>query len=79
MKYISIAEWRDLEDGHLYASGDEYPHDKREVSEERVTALSGTRNKAGFALIKAVEEKVAQKPTEEPKARKTARRTSKKP
>lgn len=50
--YESITEWRDLEDGHLYRRGDKYPHDEREVSEERVAELSGTQNKAGFALIR---------------------------
>lgn len=77
--YKSIVQWRDLEDGHLYSIGESYPHDGREVSEERLAELSGTQNKAGFALIKAVEEKVAQEPTETPKPQRTPRKTTKKP
>ena len=49
--YESIARWRDLEDGYLYNDGDKFPHDGREVSAERIAELSGTQNKAGFALI----------------------------
>lgn len=55
MKAVSIVCWRDLEDGHLYYSGDEFPHDGREIPEERIAALSGTQNKAGFALIRIAE------------------------
>ena len=54
MKYESIREWRDLEDRHLYHTGDAFPYDEREVSAERIADLSGNANKAGFALIKAV-------------------------
>lgn len=68
MKYVSIARWRDLEDRHLYEPGEKYPYDGREVSDERITALAGTQNKAGFALIKAVGKKNAETPAEEPKA-----------
>lgn len=49
--YKSITTWRDLEDNHLYQNGDVFPHDGREVSDERIAELSGTQNKAGFALI----------------------------
>lgn len=64
MKYESITRWRDLEDDHLYITGDDYPHDGRKVSEERITELSSKQNKAGFALIKAVEQPVKEKPIE---------------
>lgn len=50
--YESIKEWRDLEDKHLYNAGDKYPHDGRKISPERIAELSGTQNKAGFALIR---------------------------
>ena len=55
MTYKSKAVWRDLEDGHLYAIGEDFPHDGREIPEERIKELTGTQNKAGFALLEAVE------------------------
>lgn len=78
MKYISIAMWRDLEDKHLYNSGDKYPHDDREVSEDRIAELSSKQNKAGFALIKAVEESCEEKPIEKAEQPKKATRSRKK-
>ena len=64
MKYVSTAYWRDLEDGHLYDVGGEFPHDGREISEERLADLMSPQNKAGFAVIKAVEEPNEGKPVE---------------
>ena len=61
MKYQSIYEWRDLEDGHFYRIGEAYPFDGREVSAERIAALSGAHNKAGCVLIAAIPE--AETPT----------------
>lgn len=52
--YKSIVRWRDLEDKHLYEAGDAFPHDGRDIPPERIAELSGTQNKAGFALIEAV-------------------------
>lgn len=68
--YISIATWRDLEDGHLYNPGDKFPFDGREIPDDRISALSGTQNKAGFALIQAVESMNEEKPVKEPEAAK---------
>ena len=53
--YKSITQWRDLTDGHLYNAGDPYPWDGRTIPDERIEQLSTPQNKAGFALIKAVE------------------------
>lgn len=64
MKYVSTAYWRDLEDGHLYDVGGEFPHDGREISEERLADLMSPQNKAGFAVIKAVEVPNEGKPVE---------------
>ena len=50
--YVSVRKWRDYEDGHLYNAGDPFPHDGRVISDSRVAELSGTQNKAGFALIR---------------------------
>lgn len=55
MKYVSTATWCDLEDKHLYHDGDEFPFDGREIPEARLSELSCPQNKAGFAVIKAVE------------------------
>jgi hypothetical protein len=63
--YESIREWRDLEDGHLYHTGEPFPHDGREISESRIAELSGTQNKAGFALIKALPKPDEEKPVRE--------------
>ena len=60
--YKSIVRWRDLEDKHLYEAGDAFPHDGREISEDRIAELSGTQNKAGFALIQAVAVKDKEEP-----------------
>lgn len=60
--YKSIVRWRDLEDKHLYEAGDAFPHDGREISEDRIAELSGTQNKAGFALIQAVDVADEEKP-----------------
>lgn len=73
MMYISLRQWRDLSDGHLYAAGDAFPHDGREISPARLAELTTTANKARERLIEAVpakgedsspiqEEKTAQKP-----------------
>lgn len=73
MMYISLRQWRDLSDGHLYAAGDAFPHDGREISPARLAELASTANKARERLIEAVqakgedstiqEEKTANKPS----------------
>ena len=79
MKYISATQWRDLTDRHLYAEGDEFPFDGREVPAERLDELAGSGNRAGFPLIRAVdvqdepeEVRKESEPEEAPKAKKTA-------
>ena len=78
MKYISLIEWRDLSDGHLYLPGDEFPWDGREIGTERLCELGGN-NRAGLVAIQAVNlgEPEAQEAPEaepEPKKPKTARK-----
>ena len=70
--YKSTVRWRDLEDKHLYEAGDAFPHDGREISEDRIAELSGTQNKAGFALIQAVDVADEEKPVEKTEAPKKA-------
>ena len=55
MKYISTVTWRDNTDGHLYAEGEPFPFDGREIPKERLEALESGRNRAGLRLIRAVE------------------------
>lgn len=70
MMYTCIREWRDLTDRHLYKEGDAFPYDGREISPKRIAELSGTQNKAGFAVIKAVpvpDEEIPIQDDEQPK------------
>ena len=65
MKYISAILWRDLTDGHLYAEGDEFPFDGREIKPERLKELESGNNRAGLPLIIAVIEDKPEDPKEE--------------
>ena len=78
MKLESIRAWRDLEDGHLYQKGDAFPHDGRDISKERIAELSGTQNKAGFALIMALPDTVEENPIQKAEQPKKASRGRKK-
>ena len=66
MKFISLATWRDLTDGHLYREGEPFPFDGREIPKDRLDALENGRNRAGLRLIRACE--VQNEPEEAPKA-----------
>ena len=76
MKYISAILWRDLTDGHLYAEGDEFPFDGREIPAERLEMLESGRNEAGLRFIRAVEPPKEvpkeEEPEKAPEAKKTA-------
>ena len=76
--YESTARWVDLEDGHLYNPGDRFPYDGHELPANRLKELSGTQNKAGFAVIRLVEAPNDEKPVEEPEAPKKVARGRKK-
>ena len=65
MKYISTVTWRDNTDGHLYAEGEPFPFDGREIPKDRLEALESGRNRAGLRLIRAVV--VPDEPKEAPK------------
>lgn len=65
MKYISAILWRDLTDGHLYAEGDEFPFDGREIKPERLKELESGNNRAGLPLIMAVIEDKPEDPKED--------------
>lgn len=77
LKYVSIERWVDLLNGHLYNPGDPFPYNGKEVPAERIAELSGSQNKAGFALIKAVEEEKPE-PIKEQEVPKRATKSRKK-
>lgn len=68
MMYISLRQWRDLSDGHLYAAGDAFPHDGREISPARLAELTSTANKARERLIEAIPAENEDSPVQEEKA-----------
>ena len=72
MMYKAVRDWRDLEDGHLYQAGDRFPHDGREVSEQRISALRTGQNLASLVMIEEVEETIAPKTENAENAKKTA-------
>ena len=77
--YKVIAKFRDLTDGHLYEAGDRFPHDGREIGEERLAALETDRNGAKKPLIARVAEAVAEAPeTVEPEPAQKPRKARKK-
>lgn len=51
MMYRAACEWRDLEDGHLYQTGEAFPYDGRAVSPDRIESLVTGQNKARRPLI----------------------------
>ena len=72
MAYKVIGEFADLQDNRwLYRAGETYPRDGHTVSDERITELAGSDNRAGKPLIALVKAKTA-KP--EPKATKPAKK-----
>ena len=56
MKFISLTTWVDVLDGHEYSEGNPFPHDGREIPEERITALTTAENDLKRPVIMAVEE-----------------------
>lgn len=56
MIYKVVEFFTDIQDGdHAYHTGDIFPRDGVEVSEERIAELASTENKRGIVLIEAVE------------------------
>ena len=60
----SLVTWVDLEDGHQYNSGDVFPHDGREIPDDRLDALSTALNDMGKPVIQIEEPK--EKPVKKP-------------
>lgn len=65
--------FRDLEDGHLYQTGDPFPHDGRVIPEDRIKSLLSGKN----AVLKALICEDIQIPTETPKAPQIAKKRRK--
>lgn len=71
--YKVIKYFEDLEDSrYAYHVGDTFPHDGREVSEERLAELSSDTNKRHTPLIEKVVEEIREEvpeaePEEKPK------------
>ena len=59
-KCISLGTWVDLQDGHEYREGDEFPFDGREIEEKRLNELSTEDNLIQEPVIRIVE--VEEKP-----------------
>ena len=59
-KYISLMTWVDQTDGHEYHEGESFPHDGKEIPEDRIKDLSTDSNQIGRPVI-SVEEVVEPK------------------
>ena len=62
-KLISLMTWVDQTDGHEYHEGESFPHDGREIPEDRIKELSTPDNQIGRPVVLVSE-------TEEPKKKK---------
>ena len=60
----SLVTWVDLEDGHEYHEGDAFPHDGREIAEDRINALTTALNGMGKPVI--MEDEPKEKPIKKP-------------
>lgn len=80
--YIVIQKFTDLETGHKYEMGEEYPAKGLDTTPERVDALASGNNKAGIKLIKEVKaskpKKVEAPAEEKPKEEKPKTKKAKK-
>ena len=54
-KAISLMTWVDVTDNHEYKAGDPFPHDGREIQDERLDELSSAENMIGKPVIHVVE------------------------
>ena len=54
-KVISRIVWVDLTDSHEDRPGDPFPHDGREIPEDRLNELSSAENQTGKPVVSVVE------------------------
>lgn len=71
--YESTCAWRDLTDGHVYAPGERFPFDGREISPERIETLINGGNLAGKPVIAEVRDL----PSKAPEPRRAAKKPAK--
>lgn len=68
--WFVIKLFTDLQDGdHVYAEGDPFPREGKEVSEERIKELSSSDNRQGMPLIEEEREEAKAEPKNEVKKR----------
>ena len=48
---FSLASWVDVTDSHEYRPGDAFPHDGREIKDERMDELASSENMTGSPVI----------------------------
>lgn len=64
--YRATEAFHDAQDrNHWYQKGDTYPQEGLHPSQERITELSGTKNRRGIPLIEEVTEEPAAEPAAE--------------
>lgn len=51
MKAISLMAWVDLDDGHEYRADEPFPHDGREIPDDRLDELASDKNQIGKPVI----------------------------
>ena len=73
MMYVSLCEWRDLQDGHLYQAGEPFPHDGRRIAAERIEMLINGKNRASKPLVKEVKETADAEAPQKPKRTRKAK------
>jgi len=57
----SLITWVDQTDGHEYHEGETFPHDGKEIPEERIKELSTADNQIGRPVIAVEAEKATRK------------------
>lgn len=76
-KFVVLEEFADLQDnGYKYHTGDLFPRDGLEVSEDRIKELSTDKNRRKTPLIE-IPKKALSKPKEEPQESETPESTTK--
>ena len=60
-KGISLMTWVDQKDGHEYHEGEAFPHDGRQIPEDRINELSTADNQIGRPVILVKDEEKPKK------------------
>ena len=68
--YRVINPFKDLEENHLYKTGDKFPFDDKEILDERIASLLSNKNKVGKPLIEKVKEDKEKTPKKTTKTKK---------